>query len=395
MISACALSAESPSVSVFPQVLEGDTWTEKLDFSFASNSNGLLDRGLLAQDNLANNCVHNSTYEGSVSGDEVLARLKAAFWRERAASKCQVKRLELLSQHMNERLPTLTVARSGGTSKGIGPAQDQQTDLIVGLSKFVADLLQAGRRLVEEEPEPIGFEELADEWALLFDTRTPPGLDSSEGVNKISEGIAKDVGDKLLSLGGLKNAPGWELGMQQLGHLLDIGVSIDTLPGHSRRSALLETPFPKPAGELAGQEWADGDKWLEDNASKILKPKAKYRCRDDSDHAVGLDRARRRVLSMIGHDPTIWAALCAGYERLPRRTYDRHADGRDLEAVGWLVELAEKPADERDRQIVLCWFREGLSDREFARAKGLSRSTFRDILARHCKLIAERLNARK
>jgi hypothetical protein len=90
----------------------------------------------------------------------------------------------------------------------------------------------------------------------------------------------------------------------------------------------------------------------------------------------------------------MWTSLCAAYELFPRRVSDRNKDARDMQVLDWLIEVEEKPANERDRQIVLCWFREGLTERDFAKSKGLARSTFRDILARYCGTIATRLNER-
>jgi hypothetical protein len=90
----------------------------------------------------------------------------------------------------------------------------------------------------------------------------------------------------------------------------------------------------------------------------------------------------------------MWTSLCAAYELFPRRVSDRNKDARDMQVLDWLIEVEEKPANERDRQIVLRWFREGLSERDFAKSKGLARSTFRDILARYCGTIATRLNER-
>jgi hypothetical protein len=289
---------------------------------------------------------------------------------------------------------------------GTDPHPGEQIDPVIGLSGFVASLLKSGCQ-IEEEAEPA---EAEDEWALLFDTRVRPKLtgdfnadddrlgdlhDRRGGTEPNRERVVEAVSDALRNFGsGHENAPGWELGMRQLGHLFDEGISIEPIPGHSRRTALRATPLPKPVGERAMREWAEAQRWKRDNSTKLLEPKPKYRRRDDFNRKAGFELALRRVRSIIRHDPAMWTSLCAAYELLPRRVSDRNKDARDMQVLDWLIEVEERLADERDRQIVLCWFRERLSEREFAKAKGLPRSTFRDILARYCKLITTRLNAR-
>jgi hypothetical protein len=462
-------------------------------YSFASNIKDLLDSDWSIDGNATEYLVGNNTIEGIVCSNEILARLKAAFARERASNEVEGARtvagrkmrlhapalfvthdppersspgyylVNILGEYQewvkSAWRPFVTVGPAGmrgppfisidsagnlrpGESKAVAAGvvsacraaaralrarcfapipveilsarkareltrESQEIDPVADLSVFVAALLK-GEADTAADPE---LPDAADEWAVLFDTRIKPGAtdefrfndDRLGNLNDDPGGEEDDVEAAHAALhhrlrepdepGDRMNAPGWEVGMQQLGHFFDIGVSIDATPSHSRRTAFGSTRVQKPLGERATREWEAANKWSRTNASSLLPAPPKYRARNDFNRRAGFGRAIRRVFSIICHDPTMWARLCAAYERLPPRMSDRNNDLRDMQALDWLMAVEDSPRDERDRQIVLCWLREGLPQSEFARAKGLTRKQLRMIVDRYCTLIADRVNA--
>ncbi len=107
-----------------------------------------------------------------------------------------------------------------------------------------------------------------------------------------------------------------------------------------------------------------------------------------------IKRTRETVLSRVRSEPSYWTRLCAIREAVgPVAPFDRNAKERALEALDWIVEVEDDCALERARQIVLCWLREGKTQRAFAKAKGLCRVALRRLIERYCLAIADRINA--
>ena len=107
-----------------------------------------------------------------------------------------------------------------------------------------------------------------------------------------------------------------------------------------------------------------------------------------------IERTRKTVLSRVRSEPSYWTRLCAIREAVgPIEPFDRNAEERALEALDWIVDVEDDCALERARQIVLCWLREGKTQRAFAKAKGLCRVELRRLIERYCSAIADRINA--
>jgi hypothetical protein len=106
-----------------------------------------------------------------------------------------------------------------------------------------------------------------------------------------------------------------------------------------------------------------------------------------------IESARKLALTKIREIPSYWSSLCAVRARFPDlKPSDRNAEQRADEAMSWIADAEDEPANERARQIVLAWLRSGKSQGAFADAKGLHRQELRRIVNGHCELIARRAN---